>query len=135
MACFVHGATRQPTATWRNAIRDDVPPRHGHHGIALRVGAALIQFFVFSGVIDMKTFRIVATCAVALIVGQAWAQDQTEPQQTAPAAQDVGGVPQMSRSEVGSSMAVTRQQVYNELIRSEQSGEQGRLMNDLYHGN
>lgn len=84
----------------------------------------------------MKTLRIVAIYAATLIAGQASAQDKVNvPQDTPPAAQDVGGTSQISGSDSGSSMKITQQQVYNELVRSRQSGEQERLQHDLYRGN
>ncbi|MGF6478046.1 hypothetical protein [Paraburkholderia sp. JPY419] len=85
----------------------------------------------------MKTLRIAATCAVVLIVGHASAQeDKTVPQDiTPPAAQDVGGTPQMSGTASGSPMRITHQQVYDEMVRAEKSGEMARLQGDLYHGN
>lgn len=83
----------------------------------------------------MKTLRIVAACAVALLVGQAWAQAQpaTTATMTAQPALDVGGVTDISRSDAGASMSLTRQQVYQDLVHSERSGEQSRLQ-QLYHG-
>lgn len=83
----------------------------------------------------MKTLRIVAACAAALLVGQAWAQDQPAPTatMTAQPAQDVGGVTDMSRSDAGAPMSLTRQQVYQDLLQSERPGEQNRLQ-QLYHG-
>ena len=83
----------------------------------------------------MKTLRIVAACAVALFVGQAWGQDQptTTQTMTAQPAQDVGGVTDISRSDAGGPQALTRQQVYQDLLQSQQSGEQSRL-HDLYRG-
>jgi len=81
----------------------------------------------------MKTLRIVAMCAVALIAGQAWAQNTAVSQpDTTQAAQDVGGVPPSAAS--GMPMGASRQQVYDELIRSQQSGEQQRLWEGLYRG-
>ena len=83
----------------------------------------------------MKTLRIVAACAAALVVGQAWAQDQPmTAQTTAQPAQDVGGMTDISRSDAGMPAGLTRQQVYQDLIRSQQSGEQSRLQ-EIYHGN
>ncbi len=83
----------------------------------------------------MKTLRIVGACAAALVVGQAWAQDQPmTAQTTAQPAQDVGGITDISRSDAGMPAGLTRQQVYQDLIRSQQSGEQSRLQ-EIYHGN
>jgi hypothetical protein len=83
----------------------------------------------------MKTLRIVAACAAALLAGHAWAQDlpATTATMSAQPAQDVGGVTDMSRSDAGVPAGVTRQQVYQDLLHSQQSGEQGRLQ-ELYHG-
>ncbi|SOE93214.1 protein of unknown function [Burkholderia sp. D7] len=83
----------------------------------------------------MKTLGIVAACAVALVAGQAWAQDKPATTETATIqpAQDVGGVTDMSRSDAGAPKSLTRQQVYQDLLHSQQSGEQGRLQ-ELYHG-
>jgi hypothetical protein len=83
----------------------------------------------------MKTLRIVAACAAALLVGQAWAQDQpaTAATMSAQPAQDVGGVTDISRGDAGAPMSLTRQQVYQDLLHSERPGEQRRLQ-DLYHG-
>lgn len=83
----------------------------------------------------MKTLRIVAACAAALLVGQAWAQDQpvTTSTTTAQPGQDVGGVTDISRSDAGAPMSLTRKQVYQDLVHSERSGEQSRLQ-ELYHG-
>jgi hypothetical protein len=81
----------------------------------------------------MKTLRIVVACAAALVVGHAWAQEQTATTPTAQPAQDVGGVTDMSRSDAGAPKGITRQQVYQDLLRSQNSGEQSRLQ-ELYHG-
>jgi hypothetical protein len=87
------------------------------------------------GEFNMKTLRIVAACAAALVVGHAWAQNQPGTTETATAqpAQDVGGVTDMSRSDAGAPRSLTRQQVYQDLLQSQQSGEQSRL-HELYHG-
>jgi hypothetical protein len=85
----------------------------------------------------MKTIRLIAACAAALsvgVIGQARAQDAPAPAQTAQPAQDVGGMPDTSMGQMGSATGKTRSQVYQDLIRSEQSGERDRLLNDLYHG-
>lgn len=81
----------------------------------------------------MKTLRIVVACAAALAVGHTWAQEQAATTETAQPAQDVGGVTDMSRSDAGAPQGITRQQVYQDLLRSKQPGEQARLK-DLYHG-
>ncbi|MGF7128968.1 hypothetical protein P3T40_000434 [Paraburkholderia sp. EB58] len=82
----------------------------------------------------MKMFRIVVTCAVALVAGHVCAQDQPAPPVAAQPAQDVGGISDASRSAAGAPQAMTRQQVYQDLVHSEQSGEQTRLWNGLYRG-
>jgi hypothetical protein len=84
--------------------------------------------------VNMKTLRLVVTCAAALSLGQVWAQDNPVQSATPPAAQDVGGTISSSTGESGSTTALSRQQVSQELIRSQQSGEQSRLRNGLYHG-
>jgi hypothetical protein len=87
----------------------------------------------------MKTLRIATTCAVALSVGylgHAWAQDQQPAAvPVAQTAQDVGGMPDASIGQSGRAMGTTRSDVYQDLLRSEQSGEQHRLNASLYHGN
>jgi hypothetical protein len=90
---------------------------------------------VLLGELDMKTLGIVAVCAVALIAGRAWAQDQpaTTVSTTAQPAQDVGGVTDMSRSDAGAPKALTRQQVYQDFLRSEQPGERSHLQ-DVFRG-
>lgn len=51
----------------------------------------------------MKTLRIAATCAVALIMGQASADEDKTASQNAPSVeQDVGATPQMSVTASGS---------------------------------
>ncbi|CAD6526575.1 hypothetical protein ACFQ3P_13490 [Paraburkholderia sabiae] len=87
----------------------------------------------------MKTLRIAATCAVALstgYLGHAWAQDQPAPTQAAQAAQaqDVGGMPDASIGQSGHAMGTSRGDVYQDLVRFEQSGEQHRLNGGLYRG-
>jgi uncharacterized low-complexity protein len=85
----------------------------------------------------MKTLRIAATCVVALsvgYVGHAFAQQQPAPVQTEQTSQDVGGIADASRGETGGSMGMSRQQVYQDLLHSEQSGQSRQLSNGLYHG-
>jgi hypothetical protein len=85
----------------------------------------------------MKTLRFAATCVAALSVGaigHAWAQEQPGPAQTAQSAQDVGGMPDTSIGQSGHAMGTSRNDVYQDLVRSEQSGEQHRLNSSLYHG-
>lgn len=86
----------------------------------------------------MKTLRIAATCAVALsvgYVGHAWAQEQQPAAApVAQTAQDVGGMPDTSVGQSGHAMGTTRSDVYQDLLRSEQSGEQHRLNASFYHG-
>lgn len=85
----------------------------------------------------MKTLRIAATCAVALSVGylgHASAQDPPAAAQNAASAQDVGGMPDASIGQSGRAMGTTRTDVYRDLVRYQQSGEQQRLNGSLYHG-
>lgn len=83
----------------------------------------------------MKTLRIVVLGALTLTCAQAFAQDTPAMQQTPQAAQGtaaVGGVPSMS-SEMGAPMGKTREQVYQELLQSQQNGQAARLQ-ELYKG-
>ncbi|BCF99674.1 hypothetical protein PPGU19_042430 [Paraburkholderia sp. PGU19] len=88
----------------------------------------------------MKTLRIAATCAVALsvgYVGHTWAQEQQPAAvPVAQTAQVVDGMPATSVGvgQSGHAMGTTRSEVYQDLLRSEQSGEQHRLNASLYHG-
>ncbi|WP_321871039.1 hypothetical protein [Paraburkholderia tropica] len=83
----------------------------------------------------LSTVRIAVACSAALLAGLAWADSSTDPASTPPSAsQDVGGVP-MSNSASGAPITLTHAQVYQDLVRSEQSGERARLNGDLYHGN
>jgi hypothetical protein len=85
---------------------------------------------------DMKTLRLVLTCAFALVAAQAWAQDQPAPQASVQASQDVGGTTDaMSSAGGGAHQPLTRQDVYQDLVRSEQSGQQAKLWNGIYRGN
>jgi hypothetical protein len=87
---------------------------------------------------SMTTVRIAVAAAAALFAGSALAQSQSDDQSqqasTPPAAQDVGGSP-MSTSASGAPMGLTHAQVYQDLVRSEQSGQQKALNEGLYHGN
>jgi len=81
----------------------------------------------------MKTLRFVALGALALICAQAFAEDATvQPQPTQDATQAVGGS-MAPRSEMGSPAGKSRDQVYRELVQSQQNGEAARLQ-DLYRG-
>ncbi|MFM0181370.1 hypothetical protein PQQ75_18560 [Paraburkholderia aspalathi] len=82
----------------------------------------------------MKTLRLVAICAASLSLGQVWAQDNPVQSATPPAAQDVGGTVSASTGESGSTAMLSRQQVYQDLIRAQQSGEQSRLRSEFYRG-
>jgi hypothetical protein len=85
----------------------------------------------------MNTVRIAVAAAAALFAGSALAQSQGDDQQqasTPPAAQDTGGSP-MSTSASGAPMAISHQQVYQDLVRAEQSGQLKALNQGLYHGN
>jgi hypothetical protein len=86
--------------------------------------------------IDMKTLRIVLTCAAALVAAQAWAQDQPPPPASVQANQDMGGMTDAMSSAGGrANQPLTRQDVYQDLVRSEQSGQQAKLWKDIYRGN
>lgn len=86
----------------------------------------------------MNKVSIAVAAAAAFFAGSALAQsqsdDQTQQAATPPAAQDVGGSP-MSTGASGAPMALTHAQVYQDLVRSEQSGQQKALSEGLYHGN
>jgi hypothetical protein len=92
------------------------------------------------GVNDMNALRLAAICTVAALAGSTWAQtaptttDTMSDTTTAPPSADVGGVSTTTAAGPGATMT-TRQQVYQDLIHSEQSGEQARLLHDTYHGN
>jgi branched-subunit amino acid ABC-type transport system permease component len=93
------------------------------------------------GVNDMKALRLAAICAVAALAGSTWAQNAptttdmaTDTATAPPASADVGGVGNATGTGAGMQM-ITRQQVYQDLIHSEKSGEQARLSHDTYHGN
>jgi hypothetical protein len=83
----------------------------------------------------MKTLRIVLTCAAALVAAQAWAQDQPQPAASVQANQDMGGMTDAMSSAGRAPQPLTRRDVYQDLVRSEQTGEQARLWNGLYRGN
>jgi hypothetical protein len=82
--------------------------------------------------IDMKPIKFAAISAVALVFGYAQAQDATVAPQPSPVSQEsatlsVGGVSDASRSDAGSPIEKTRQQVYQEYLRARQSGEMDRI--------
>ena len=89
----------------------------------------------------MNTLRFVAAATIALIGTGAWAQEMT-PQQaqlqaaqipaTESASQDVGGVAPGVGG--GAPQGVTRQQVYQDLIHSEKSGQLQMIQNDVFRG-
>lgn len=88
----------------------------------------------------MKALRLAAICTVAVLTGSAWAQNAPAPTDTvsdtsaAPPSADVGGVGNAMDSGAGIPMT-SRQQVYQDLVHSEQSGQQARLQHDTYRGN
>jgi hypothetical protein len=88
----------------------------------------------------MNTIRIAVVSALTLICAQAFAQDATmTPQGSGSADQSaaataVGGVPS-STSQMSAPMGKTRQQVYQDLVQSEQSGQLARLQQGIYKGN
>lgn len=81
----------------------------------------------------MNTFRFAAVCAIALLGTSAWAEDQAASQSTEPPAQDVGGVIPPSVA-AGAPQSMSRQQVYQDLLQSQRSGQQQSLDNGLYRG-
>jgi hypothetical protein len=88
--------------------------------------------------LEMKTLRIMAASAVVLVFGHAQAQDATVAPQPSPVSQEsatpsVGGVSDAGRSDAGSPIGKTRQQVYQEYLRARQSGEMDRIQG-LYGG-
>jgi hypothetical protein len=92
----------------------------------------------FYGASEMKTLRIMAASAVVLVFGHAQAQDATVAPQPSPVSPEsatlsVGGVSDASRSDAGSPIGKTRQQVYQEYLRARQSGEMDRIQS-LYGG-
>jgi hypothetical protein len=85
----------------------------------------------------INTVRIAVAAAAAFFAGSALAQQQGSDQMqssTPPATQDVGGSPS-STGASGAPMALTHAQVYQDLLRSQQSGQQKALSEGLYHGN
>ena len=84
----------------------------------------------------MKTLRFVALGAFALFCAQAFAEDATVQSQPAPDAttQAVGGS-MGPQSEMGSPAGKSRDQVYRELIQSQQDGEAARLQQLFKGGN
>jgi hypothetical protein len=82
----------------------------------------------------LNALRIAVACAAAFFAGLAFADSTTDQAQgNPPPAQDVGGVP-MQTSASGAPMSITRAQVYQDLVRSEQTGQRAELQKDLYHG-
>ncbi|HEX3639381.1 MAG TPA: hypothetical protein VHV99_28655 [Paraburkholderia sp.] len=80
----------------------------------------------------MKTIRIVAVCAIGMLLGYAQAQDKPVPSGTPTSAQDVGGVTDASRSEMGMAMSPARQQAYPDLGKSQLSAEQSRGLSTTF---
>jgi hypothetical protein len=61
-------------------------------------------------------------------MGHASADEDKTASQNAPSVeQDVGGTPQMPVTASGSPTRITHQQVYDEMVRAEKSGELARL--------
>jgi len=90
--------------------------------------------WTFSEVSEMKTLKIAAVLAFALMASHSWAQDTSAPSQPtqAQANQDTGGMSNASQN--GAPMGLTRAQVKQDLIHAEKSGELTRLNTDLYRG-
>lgn len=84
----------------------------------------------------LSTMRLAVACAAACCAGFAWAGDSQPDQQqsaTPQASQDVGGTPS-SMSAAGAPTPLTHEQVYQDLIRSEKSGQLDELKRTLYNG-
>lgn len=82
----------------------------------------------------LSTMRMAVVCAAACFAGFAWADSQTDQQTGSPqASQDQGGMPSTT-SASGGPTALSRAQVYQDLVRSEKSGELNRLQMNLYNG-
>jgi len=82
----------------------------------------------------LSTMRMAVACAAASFAGFAWADSQPDQQTASPqASQDEGGVPS-TMSAAGAPMTITRTQVYQDLLHSEQNGEYDRLQKTLYNG-
>lgn len=88
----------------------------------------------------MNALRLAAICTVAALTGSTWAQnappatDAMTNTAAVPPAADVGGVAPGTGAGPGATIT-THQQVYQDLVHSEQSGEQMRLRQDTYRGN
>jgi hypothetical protein len=88
-----------------------------------------------------RTVRMALACAAALFAGAVWADSQPDEAQASQSnsqstSQDVGGAP-LSTSASGAPMApagLTREQVYQDLVRSGEDGERAALQKSLYHG-
>ena len=96
-----------------------------------------------------RTVRMALACAAALFAVSVWADSQPDEAQASqstaqstaqsipqPTSQDVGGAP-LSTSASGAPMApagLTREQVYQDLVRSGEDGERAALQKSLYHG-
>ncbi len=90
----------------------------------------------------MNTLRLAAVVTIALIGTSAWAQEltqaqaqlqaQVQPQATESASQDVGGVaPGVG---AGAPQGLTRQQVNQDMISSERSGQLQQIQNSVFRG-
>jgi len=124
MASPQHEPKRSDSGT---AIMQDVSDRRGGRPLAVRV-------FRPQWSKPMILLRMVTTCACALLVTHAWAQDHASPPNDSPqGTQDVGGAT-MTRSDAGPPTGLTRQQVQQELIGARQSGGPRDPMERLYRG-
>ncbi len=82
----------------------------------------------------LSTMRLAVACAAACFAGFAWADSQPNPSTGSPqASQDVGGMPS-TMSASGKPTAMTHEQVYQDLIHSEQNGDLDRLKKTVYRG-
>ncbi|RQH04171.1 hypothetical protein [Paraburkholderia dinghuensis] len=82
----------------------------------------------------LSTMRLAVACAAACFVGFAWADSQPDTSPGSPQpSQDVGGMPSTMGAS-GKSTAITHEQVYQDLIHSEQDGDLERLKKTVYRG-
>jgi hypothetical protein len=97
-------------------------------------GKAYAQTFRSDEMNTLSTMRLAVACAAACCAGFAWADSQSDQQPASPqASQDVGGTPS-SMSAAGAPTPLTHEQVYQDLIRAEKSGQLEELKKTLYNG-
>ncbi|RQH04173.1 hypothetical protein [Paraburkholderia dinghuensis] len=82
----------------------------------------------------LSAMRLAVACAAACFAGFAWADSQPDTSPgSPPVSQDVGGMPS-STGAAGAPSAITHEQIYQDLIRSEQNGTLEKLQKTLYNG-